>query len=227
MLHWALAQHPALWGGAESDFLSRVLDGAERAYRDGTRFGEHHFLVAEGISRAEFLRFIGMGIDAMYRSRSGGLRWIEQTPHYVLHYAGLEAMFPDARFIHITRDGRQAVNSMQKKFGWRLAKSMKTWRLLAGAGQRINERGPGNFLQVRYESIVRHPQQEMRRVFDFIEENYAPGSVEFLKTPINTAPGCEQEAPLDKLDPGRVSWGRSKDLLFRIYCRETQSRLGY
>ena len=96
MLHWALVQHPAIWGGVESDFISRLINGANKAYASGTRYGELHWLSKEGVTRADFLGYIGTGIDRMYRSRSNGQRWVEQTPHYVLCYDDLDAMFARA-----------------------------------------------------------------------------------------------------------------------------------
>lgn len=227
MLHWALAQHARLWGGEESDFLSTLAEGANRAYERGIRSGERHWLVKEDVSRAEFLSTVGEAVNALYLSRSGGLRWIEQTPHYVFHYAALEAMFPAAKFIHITRDGRQAVTSMQEKFSWSFYRSMKTWKLSAGAGLEISVLGRENFMQVRYESIVKNPSKYLRYLYDFIEEEYQEISVEFLRSPINAAPGREGESPLEKLDPDRLNWWPAKSLLFRLYCGHVQKELGY
>jgi hypothetical protein len=227
MLHWALAQHPNLWGSAESDFLSTVIDGVNQAFQNGTQYGEHHWLVKEDVSRPEFLRFIGEGLNAMYQSRSGGLRWIEQTPHYLLHYSSLEAMFPGAKFIHITRDGRHTVNSMQEKFGWSFIKSMKNWRQLVEAGQAIKQSNRENFLQIKYESVIRNPEKNIRKLFDFIKESYVPEAVEFMQKPINASPGREHEAPIDKLDPLRLNWGFPKSVLFRLYCGKIQNSLEY
>lgn len=227
MLHWALAQHPKLWGSAESDFMGTVAAAMTHAYDVGTRFGEHHWLVKEGVSRDEFLAYIGSGIDALYRSRSGGLRWMEQTPNYVFHYATLRAMFPGARFVHIIRDGRHVVTSMQDKFGWSFSQSMATWKSSVAAGNEINTRGPEDFLQIRYESVVTDPEAALKRLFEFIGEDSHTACREFLQTPVNTAPGREQETPMDKLDPARLQWGFSKAMRFRRACGPMQKALGY
>jgi hypothetical protein len=227
MLHWALAQHPRLWGSAESDFICTLGEAANRAFDDGTRFGEYHWLLKEEVSRDEFLSFMGSGLDALYRSRSGGLRWIEQTPHYIFHYATLRAMFPGARFIHIIRDGRHVVTSMQETFGWSFSHSMAIWKSSMEAGSEINARDPEDFLQIRYESIVTRPEEALRRLFDFIGEEFHDSCVEFLRVPINTAPGREQETPTDKLDPQRLQWGAGKSLRFRLVCGAMQKALGY
>lgn len=227
MLHWALAQHPRLWGSAESDFMAIAAEAANRAFDAGTRFGEHHWLVKEGVSRDEFLAAVGSGIDALYRSRSGGLRWMEQTPNYILHYATLRAMFPGARFVHIIRDGRHVVASMQEKFGWSFAQSMTTWKSSVAAGADIAARGPEDFLPIRYEAVVTEPETALRSLFAFIGEDFHAACRDFLRVPINTAPGREQERPVDKLDPGRLQWGVIKATRFRRVCGPLQKSLGY
>lgn len=55
MLHWSLAQHPKLWGSAESDFMSTVASAAEQAFDVGTRFANYHWLIKESVSREEFI----------------------------------------------------------------------------------------------------------------------------------------------------------------------------
>jgi hypothetical protein len=227
MLHWALVQHQKLWGGTESDFLEPLIHGADAAWRSGTRAGELHWLSKEDVSRPEFLRYLGRGIDEMFRSRSGGLRWIDQTPRYVLHYASLGAMFPGARFIHIIRDGRQVATSMQEKFGWPFMKAVTRWKQLAGAGQAIARQGNDDFLQVRFESLIREPETEFRKIYKFLGEAFEAESVRFLSQPINTAPGREQETSLQKLEPRWRHWGWHKRTFFRITCGDLMSDLGY
>ena len=96
MLHWSLAQHSQLWGSAESDFLFEWVKGAKLAWAAGNVHDELHWLPKEKVSFEEFFGFAGAGIDAMYRSRSEGKRWLEQTPRYVFLYDSLRHMFPGA-----------------------------------------------------------------------------------------------------------------------------------
>lgn len=227
MLHWALVQHENLWGSAESDFLRPIVRGIESAYESGTNLGDYHWLIKENVSKAEFMQFIGQGIESLYFSRSGGLRWVDQTPQYVLDFSSLAAMFPCARFIHIVRDGRQVICSMQEKFGWSFVKSMNTWKQMVEAGYRISCEKRTNFLQIKYESIVRNPEDLFRNIFEYIEEKYEPASVKFLKSPINYAPGREVEASLEKLNPRWENWSLFKRTIFRVYCGGIMKNLGY
>jgi len=171
--------------------------------------------------------FIGQGIESLYFSRSGGLRWVDQTPQYVLDFSSLNMMFPHARFIHIVRDGRQVICSMQEKFGWSFVKAMNAWKQMVEAGYRISCEKRTNFLQIKYESVVRNPDSLFREIFEFIEEKYEPKSVKFLKLPINSAPGREVEPSLEKLSPRWENWSLFKRVIFRAYCGKIMKDLGY
>ncbi|NOR20051.1 MAG: hypothetical protein GQ538_08205 [Xanthomonadales bacterium] len=227
MLHWALVQHPNLWGGSESDFMSRLIDGVQKAYSSGIKYGEFHWLSREQVSKAEFFEHIGSGIDRLYSSRSGGQRWVEQTPHYVCNYPGLSDMFPDAKFIHIVRDGRQVVCSMQKMFGWSFIKSMRMWKRHAKAGDDFNRQGYDNFLQIKYESVVTNPQQVFKQIYDFIEEEFDSSSIQFLSEPINAAPSREAESSTDKLLPKWGDWKPHRHKAFQLFCGQLMKDLGY
>jgi hypothetical protein len=227
MLHWSLVQHENLWGSAESDFLRPLVKGIRSAYESGTNLGDYHWLIKENVSKAEFMLFIGQGIESLYLSRSGGLRWVDQTPQYVLDFSSLNAMFPHARFIHIVRDGRQVICSMQEKFGWSFVKAMNTWKQMVEAGHQISCEKRINFLQIKYESIVRDPESSFREIFEYIEEKFEPASVNFLKRPINSAPGREVEASMEKLKPRWKNWSFIKRTIFQAYCGKIMKDLGY
>jgi hypothetical protein len=226
MLHWALLQHENLWGSAESDFLIDIVEGTRQAFKTGTQYGEHHWLIKEGVSRDEFFRCAGQGIAALYTSRSGGLRWVEQTPQYVLHYAGLNALFPGSRFIHIVRDGRQVVCSMQEKFGWSFLKAVNSWKQLVAAGSRAAEQAD-NVLQLKYEDVVKEPARSFQSIYEFIDEPFEVQSVEFLEAPINSSPGRGSESSSDKLIPRWTEWGALKRGLFKAHCGSLMKSLGY
>jgi hypothetical protein len=227
MLHWSLARHSRLWGSAETDFLFDWVKGTTLAWDAGNVHGELHWLQKEKVSREEFFGFAGSGVDAMYLSRSGGKRWLEQTPRYVFIYDALRLMFPGAHFVHIVRDGRQAVNSMQEKFGWPFGRCLRTWKRHVEAGLAASRQNHGDLLQVHYEGLVSDPLRSMNAIFDFMEEELESTCLEALEQPINTAPGREVESPLQKLDPERVDWNPLRAVVFRLVCGSLQESLGY
>lgn len=68
----------------------------------------------------------------------GGLRFCEKTPTNSLLIPFLDRAFPDAQFIHIVRDGRDASVSLRSK----------PWLLAASAGSTVRE--PGGYLHGPY-----------------------------------------------------------------------------
>src|SRR6266487_3057314 len=113
ILAWSLAQHSQLWTSDESQILWDLF-GDGRLNKNYQREGrpDGSWLRKQGIEKAEFLEFLGLGLNALFTSRSEGKRWIDQTPFYTLMVDDLVSLFPGAFFIHILRDGRAVVNSM-------------------------------------------------------------------------------------------------------------------
>jgi hypothetical protein len=110
--------------------------------------------------------------------------------------AFLHAVFPDARFIHVYRDGRAVANSLLQVDFWRGWQGPEQWRwgplddelqreweahdrsfvALAGIQWKILMRAaeaakraipPENFIDVRYEAFAKHPVETFREISDF------------------------------------------------------------
>ena len=110
----ALDKHPELWASKESYFLYDCF-GNGRAGGTWQRHRERKnpsFLAHSDVGRAEFLGFLGLGVNALYTSRSGGLRWVDPTPLNTIMVEDLADMFPGATFLNLVRDGRSVVRSM-------------------------------------------------------------------------------------------------------------------
>jgi hypothetical protein len=110
----ALGKHPELWVSKES-YLVHQLYGNGRAgqvWEHNRERATPSWLREERVERAEFLGFLGLGVNALFSSRSQGRRWVDQTPLYTLMVNDLAEMFPGAQFLHIVRDGRAVVRSM-------------------------------------------------------------------------------------------------------------------
>ncbi|MDZ7265877.1 MAG: sulfotransferase [candidate division KSB1 bacterium] len=99
------------------------------------------------------------------------MRWGGKTPDYSIHAATLHQLLPDAKFIHIIRDGRDVALSL-----FRLAWGPKDPMLAAqhwqervqsalAFGRRV---GPDSYLELRYENLVQHPAREFERLVRFI-----------------------------------------------------------
>src|SRR5262249_28161808 len=80
-LAWALAQHSQFWTSGESHVLKVLFAGgwAEHAF-ERARKPPKSWFQNQHVGATEFVRFVGLGINALFTSRSRGRRWVDQTP---------------------------------------------------------------------------------------------------------------------------------------------------
>lgn len=118
---------------------------------------------------------------AMYAEQNGAVRWGDKTPIYTDYIPLLKQLFPDARFIHIIRDGRDAALSMldkweEKEFHVDIFFAARNWvrriRKARADGQKL---GPAHYYELRYEDLVSDPEPQLRKVCRFLDEPFDPG----------------------------------------------------
>lgn len=229
MLHWSLCQHDALWGSEESDFLRPMIDGALQAHREGSTRGDRHWLVRQKVDADEFLAHVGVGLNALYTERSGGRRWVEQTPSYTLCAPDLARMFPTAQFLVLSRDGRQVVESSRELMKLSHRRACKWWRLYTDAARDFVAAHGERCLELRFEDLVTDTDRALARTFAFLGLEPAAASTSFIvdRAPINASPGRAGEGSGDKLAPRWHGWnGRQRRTFVRL-CGEALQRLGY
>jgi len=123
--------------------------------------------------------------------------WGDKNPHYAHpHNLGcLETvveLFPGARFIHIVRDGRDVALS-QRQISWcssnsfRLAEDWAHKTTLCHKVGRVL--GPDQYLELRYEELVRDPEPVLRQVCDFLGEPFDAQMLHYHETAKNVVPG--------------------------------------
>lgn len=191
-LAWALAQHPELWTSAESDFLIHLFrDGRIRsAWEQSIERPDGGWLQKNQVDYPEFAQHIGTGIDALFRSRSKGLIWVDQTPGHTLMADILKDMFPFARFIHIVRDGRAVVSSMLSsnfedlgfhiKWTTDFDEACKTWAIFADRGHKFVEDNPDVAIEIHQEDLRADGKKVMDGVFEFLNLSPNEKSAKFL-----------------------------------------------
>jgi hypothetical protein len=112
-----------------------------------------------------------------YADHEGKPRWGEKTPHNVFFVREILEDFPGARFLHLVRDGRDvAVDQLRSAFGPRnVYAAARLWSEVVRAGQAARGSTPrSQWLDVSYESLVRDPAEQMRRVLAFLGEDFDP-----------------------------------------------------
>jgi sulfotransferase family protein len=114
--------------------------------------------------------------------------WVDQQPGHVLHVWKLLQHFPDAKVVHVVRDGR-AVAASVMPLDWgpnEIYSAARYWqqRLAYGyaAGAAL---GPERMLHVRYEDIIGQTEPTMQRIAIFAGVDFVPAmlSATGLKLP--------------------------------------------
>ncbi|MGA8493244.1 MAG: sulfotransferase [Terriglobales bacterium] len=137
-------------------------------------------VLSQCTSASDFLRIVMEDIAR----KQGVERWIDSTPTNIPHLLRIKKDFPDARIIHIIRDGRDVALSLDKR-GWsrplpwdrarRLLAAGLYWEWIVRKGRKFGSLLQPDYMEVRYEDLVRGPSQTLDRLADFLQHdlNYA------------------------------------------------------
>jgi hypothetical protein len=116
-----------------------------------------------------------------YAEREGKPRWGDKTPRYVRKMGRIHRALPEARFIHLIRDGRDVALSTRRRMErWNRPKAVevetvaKRWRSRILKARISGNRLGDHYLEMRYETLVREPEAALRRVCELIELEFDP-----------------------------------------------------
>jgi Sulfotransferase family len=113
--------------------------------------------------------------------QSGKQRFGDETPIYIEIIPQLAALHPDAKFIHLIRDGRDVAISQiglgwdsyyeRSKFDWTLAMEMRRRYIGSFCADRI--------LDVRYEDLIARTETTIKQICAFLDERFEPAMLEW------------------------------------------------
>jgi len=122
-------------------------------------------------------------LDAIFRQLAehlGMQRWGDKTPEYLHDLPVLYELFPQAKFIHVVRDGRDvALSGFEMPFGEKnIFMAACDW---AAAIEKVTQFSqmvpPSQFLEVRYEDFLAEPMQQFERLIRFLEVDDRSGAL--------------------------------------------------
>ncbi len=142
----------------------------------------------EGMTTGEAIA----AVFEVYAEHEGKPRWGDKTPLYMQHLPLLEGLFPDALWVHLVRDGRDAALSflsLPEGFSektWALphtaAQFAARWRTEILAARRLGAHVGGRYLELRYEDLVTAPERELRRVCEHTSLPWEPAMLDYPGT---------------------------------------------
>jgi hypothetical protein len=186
LLRLMLDAHPLMAIPPETHFVPQLIKTARKR---GTTCDEAHGVVTGhrqwgdfGLDSAELLRrYCALDrIDPestiraffeLYAEGQGKQRWGDKTPNYVKRMKQIERWVPEARFVHMIRDGRDAALSRFK----RILKDPPPMETVAQRwvrkieGARVDAADVSHYIEVQYEELVRDTETQLRRVCEFLE----------------------------------------------------------
>jgi hypothetical protein len=119
-------------------------------------------------------------VEVVYRwhmEAEGKVRWGDKTPAYIEILPELASMYPDSRFIHLIRDGRDVAKSTQATgwFGHWLHDNTKAWTEALEHHRRwTRSEFRDRILAVRYEDLVLEMEATLRQICRFLGEEFEP-----------------------------------------------------
>jgi protein-tyrosine sulfotransferase len=159
-------------------FRRRAIDPGALADRFGFDRDEVRAIHAAARSRPDFIERFA----ALCMRKTGKSRWAEKTPRNISRIAAIFRHFPEARFVHVLRDGRDVACSLRTHPRHRVVDGrlvpLDTWKPIAGCARRWKNDieasrpfwGDPRFHTVRYEALVLEPRPVLERLMGFLGE---------------------------------------------------------
>ena len=172
MLRMMLDSHPQISFHSETDYAFYRL-GDETRWPDAAEFrealGNHPFFRSSGLTTDPTLGAREQIDHAIRQKRDrDGKPVVGLTVHH--DFDRVLRVWPDARFIYLFRDGRDVGRSVIQ-MGWsgNMYKSVDAWIKAEKTWANLSRRLPADSrIEVRYEDLVRRPEETLTAVCDFI-----------------------------------------------------------
>jgi len=119
----------------------------------------------------------------LYGSKQGSPpRWGDKTPGYIKHMREIQEFLPEARFVHLIRDGRDvALSVIKQAFGPETVEAAaEKWRsrILRGRAQ-----APylGHYIEVKFEDLIVDTEATLRQICEFVELEFDPAMLSYYE----------------------------------------------
>ncbi|MEG4228921.1 sulfotransferase [Microcoleus sp. N9_B2] len=196
MLQSLLAAHPEVISFPESKFFQYLL------YKKfaGKFPGRMETFFKDEINRPELLQgfddsqslgtkvswFVGV-LDGLAAEQNKSI-WLEKTPEHIYFIDDIERFLPDAKFIHILRNGIDTIASLHEATrnshdlwgpGWDLNHCIHRWKEATLISHKYAKKS--NHILVKYEEIVDNKVKKLEELCHFMGVEYDEKMLEFYQ----------------------------------------------
>jgi hypothetical protein len=110
---------------------------------------------------------------ALYAQKRGKGRYGDKTQSNIHHLPLLAELFPEARFVHAVRDGRDV--ALAHTDGTKIEQVALSWKRRVNAGREARQNlGADRYVESRFEELIDDTEGSVRRICDFIDLPYDP-----------------------------------------------------
>lgn len=137
----------------------------------------------ELITRARQRSVLGVyvALHEALRDHRGKPRWGCKSTFMVDHVDAVRAACPGARFLWLYRDARDVAASSRESVFSAFAPAFSAQLWVEQQGKALAAEAGGDVLRVPYESLVAGPEAEVRRICDFLGEDFAPDMLRWFE----------------------------------------------
>lgn len=202
---------------------------------------DHEVLCHEVVDQAEVYdyRAVYQGALGAWARYHGKVRWGEKTPGNLFYVDTLRAMFPEAQFIHLVRDPRAGVQSMQTTSFFSsdvVLNALNRRKYLREGLRRDATMPPDRWMRIRYEDLLASPEETVRTLCRFLGERFDPcmlryydDAEQYMKP---AAANSFNQTARQPIDPTKITAWRNhlrpqEIAAIEALCHEEMRRLGY
>ena len=220
--HWIPVWFEQRRGLTPDGFVTPELISELLAHNKFTLFGlgrEAVMSLVGGDQPISYASFV-TGIFDLYGEAQGKKAVGNKTPDSVRRMGTLHALWPEVRFVHLIRDGRDVALSLMswpsvrsKKPGtfptWKddpVSTAALWWELNVRRGREAGETlGPELYCELRYESLVAYPAQECANLCEFLGLAYDEAMLNYHEV-FKASAGPEVVHDRQPITPGLRNW---------------------
>lgn len=175
-----------------------------------------------------------------WTNQEGKPRWGDKTPQYVSEIPTLRKIFPEAKFIHVIRDGRDVALSWVKypHAEYNVFSVAENWKRLVTKGRSAGAKlSDDEYLELHYERLISQTEEIMRRVCDFLNESYTSAVLLPHRLPARLLPNVFGQRSTPDVSRAEIvsansqKWkskmSRNQCILFESIAGDVLADLGY
>lgn len=202
-----LHSHSEVCCRGESHFVDMFFSNMQKAYHDYNnkvklqggaiahlrKYGGHVDELGYSNTDLQLLLYYGIYLMLAKWVDSESIKAVgEKTPDNILSMNLLSTLFPEAKFLHVIRDGRDCAVSgwyfnlsgveenktVVDSFDGYVERFLNNWSAGIQFARKTGERIPDRYLEVRYEQLIENPRVEMTRIFEHLDVDASSSAID-------------------------------------------------